>query len=87
MLALAQHQPVEFDALVELGVRLRRHIGGGAAEPRPHRDEVVPAGGKEMQFVGHFDLPRQRRRQPDQHGGLAEATISTTMTTSAGLSR
>ena len=67
VLALAQHQPVELDAIVERRLRQRQHVGGDAAEARPYRDEIIPAAGEQMQLVGHLDLPRQRGGQRDQH--------------------
>ena len=29
-------------------------------------------GGEQMQLVGHLDLPRQRRGEPDQEHGVAD---------------
>ncbi len=66
VVALAQNELVEFDALIEIRIGLRPHIGGDAAEARPDGDEIVPAGREQMQLVGHLDLPRQRGREPDQ---------------------
>ena len=44
--ALAQHQPVELHARVEIRIGLRMHVVGDAAQPRPVRQQIVPAGGE-----------------------------------------
>ena len=53
--------------VVELRMRVRRD----AAQPRPHRQELVPARGELMHVVRHLDLARQRRDQRDQRRRIA----------------
>ena len=69
--ALAQHQPVEVDAAVEIRVLGRLHVVDDAADAGPHRQHVVPAAGELVHVVGHLDLARQGGGERDQELGVA----------------
>ena len=71
VIARPQQQPVELDALVEMGIGGGVHVVNDVADAGPHRDHVVPAGRQFVHVVGHLDLPRQGGGERHQGRGIA----------------